>query len=330
MEDASINSGISGKLLRTFFITLDKRPGLVWRLLVYFFLWMFVIGISQSTRLSLIDSGISHAELIANAFYLLAGISGIIIITILARVFQDRQPLRGMALSIQWTSILRLLLGWLAACGLIALIFLLEYALGWIQITGNELEITGWNYFLESLLTGACLQLCVGFTEEVGFRGYVIQNIGEEYPLWFAALLVGFLFAGLHTDLSIGYFVGVVMMSTFFIMTRFTTGSIWFAIGFHGAWNWMQSKIMCLNAESFRSCTHTLLHLQQTGPALLLGDPSNMEGGLFSIGAFLILIITCGIVFRKQLPVQFWRRTLSGTGEVESPVTARSGEDTGN
>jgi membrane protease YdiL (CAAX protease family) len=303
------------QIMETFAFTTDRRPGLFWRLLVYLFLFIIVLGTVQHTLVSLDERELPLPETMGGVFYLVVGSIGIIGITALSRRFLDRRPWQGIALTNIWKGIPQIFLGWLVGCALIALIFAIEYVLGWVHIEGNEVAASGWGFVLDCLVGGLLLRFAVGLTEEIVFRGYIFQNIGEQFPVWLATLITGLLFAIVHGSLGVGYLIGVVLISTFLIITRLATRSLWFAIAFHGGWNWMQSQVLGLMHVNTPGYRYALLHLSQRGPELFVGHAPEIEGGLIAIGLMVVAIGCAWLYMRRRQPDVNWKVYLASTGE---------------
>lgn len=306
---------LNEQIMETFMFIADRRLGLFWRLLMYLFLFMLVLGIAQHALVSLDERELPLLETIGGVFYLVAGSVGIIGITALSRRFLDRRPWQGIALPHIGKSIPQILLGWLVGCALIALIFAIEYVLGWVRIEGNEVVTSGWGFVLDGVVGGIFLRFAVGVTEEIVFRGYVFQNLGEQYPIWLATLITGLLFAIVHGALGVGYLIGVVLISTFLIITRLVTRSLWFAIAFHGGWNWMQSQVLGIMHVNTPAYGHALLHLSQRGPELFVGRAPEIEGGLIAMGLMVVALGGAWFYVRRMQPAVNWNVYLASTGE---------------
>jgi membrane protease YdiL (CAAX protease family) len=120
------------------------------------------------------------------------------------------------------------------------LVFGLESAAGWIRIVGFEGGTSALLLLVDSLL----LSLAFGVCEELCFRGYLFQNLGESLPIWMAALLTGLIFCAFHV-LEIGFDVGtlsfllfILLLNVFLVLTRLLTQSLWLAISFHTVFDW--------------------------------------------------------------------------------------------
>lgn len=83
--------------------------------------------------------------------------------------------------------------------------------------------------------------LLVGFFEEYLLRGYTQYTLARGIGFWPAALVLSVLFGLLHLKNPGETWLGllaVVYIGLFFCLTLRRTGDLWFAVGFHAAWDW--------------------------------------------------------------------------------------------
>jgi membrane protease YdiL (CAAX protease family) len=101
-------------------------------------------------------------------------------------------------------------------------------------------------------------------------------------PVWAAGLLMSVIFALLHFSLggfNSAFVVDVTLTSIMFLALRYASGSLWFHIGFHGAWDWSQTYFVGLSTTGSPG-DPALVRITQTGPALWVGDQQAIESGL--------------------------------------------------
>src|SRR6266699_1256460 len=128
---------------------------------------------------------------------------------------------------------------------IVALVFGLESASGWIHIVGFEGGTNALTLLLDSLL----LSLAFGVCEEICFRGYIFQNLGESSPIWLATLLTGLIFGAFHLlEVGVGlrgfsFLLFILLLNMFLVLARLLTRSLWLAIGFHTAFDWMAINV---------------------------------------------------------------------------------------
>ena len=159
-----------------------------------------------------------------------------------------------------------------------------------------------------------------GFFEESLLRGYLQYTMTRGVGFWWGALLFSFLFGFIHSsnpgETPVGLFtagaVGLV-----FCISLWYTGSLWWAVGFHAAWDWGESYFFGTSDSGLVAQGH-LLGEHPVGKILWSGGLTGPEGSLFAV---LLLVITA-------LLMVFWwgRRTESpfaGCGWVPAWVRQR-------
>lgn len=92
------------------------------------------------------------------------------------------------------------------------------------------------------LLGGFIIQ---GSTEEILFRGWLMQLIASRHGLWIAVILNSLLFSLLHglnispsKELYLGL-LNIVLFGLFISLYAAREGSLWGVCGWHAAWNWL-------------------------------------------------------------------------------------------
>jgi membrane protease YdiL (CAAX protease family) len=92
------------------------------------------------------------------------------------------------------------------------------------------------------LMLGFIIQ---GSTEELLFRGWLMQLIASRHGLWIAVIANSVLFALAHAgniepsnELYVGL-VNIVLFGLFISLYAVREGSLWGVCGWHAAWNWL-------------------------------------------------------------------------------------------
>lgn len=98
---------------------------------------------------------------------------------------------------------------------------------------------------LYSLFMGFIIFCGVAFAEEITFRGYIQNLLGKDNK-FIGLIITAIIFALSHlintaySPLSLIYLIiGGILLG----FMRMETGSIWFPLGFHIAWNWTEIRI---------------------------------------------------------------------------------------
>ncbi len=148
----------------------------------------------------------------------------------------------------------------------------------------------------------AAVVILVGFFEEFFFRGYTLFTLTRGIGFWPSAVLLSILFGLAHSgnpgESSRGV-VSVGLMGLFCCFTLLRTGTLWFAVGFHAAWDW--GEIYFYGApNSGTAATGHLLNSSFHGPAWLTGGSVGPEGSVLTYA----LIGLAFLVFHLAFPAR--------------------------
>lgn len=140
----------------------------------------------------------------------------------------------------------------------------------------------------------AILWLLLAAGEEGLYRGYAFTQLSRALSSWPAAVLSSALFMFGHAANAGETGVGVIATGLFGLAlaySRLRTGALWFALGFHAAWNFTQSFVFGL-PNSGGASPDRLLSSQVAGPPWLTGGTTGPEGSLLAIPALIVLVAT--------------------------------------
>jgi CAAX protease family protein len=148
--------------------------------------------------------------------------------------------------------------------------------------------------------------LVVGFAEEFLFRGYALATLTDGIGFWPAAIVLSGLFGAVHLQ-NLGenptgaLSAGLVGLLLCFSLRR--TGSLWFAIGLHAAWDYGESFVFSVPNSGAVVQGHLLNSYFQSGaPAWLTGGSVGPEG---SVLVFIVLAILFVVVNWMYPEVKF-------------------------
>jgi membrane protease YdiL (CAAX protease family) len=170
-----------------------------------------------------------------------------------------------------------------------------------VLIANHNLQWTGINFSPGSLVTGIAVMIIVAFSEELVFRGYILQNLMSSMNKWLALVYTSLLFALFHLNnpgmniLSlINIFFAGLLLGVNYIFTK----NLWFSIFFHFAWNFSQGSILGYKVSGVS--LKSLFEQQLNGHPLITGGSFGFEGSLISGLLSLASIIVLGWVYRKK------------------------------
>jgi hypothetical protein len=151
--------------------------------------------------------------------------------------------------------------------------------------------------------------LFVALLEEYLVRGYVQYTLArglaaiyrrvfktahsEALGFWTAAFIFAFVFGLGHGhnpgESPIGLF-SAGSIALIFCLTLWRTGSLWWAIGLHAAWDWSQSFLYGV-ADSGTFVQHRLFASHPVGKPLLSGGATGPEGSIYIVIVELLIIL---------------------------------------
>lgn len=138
--------------------------------------------------------------------------------------------------------------------------------------------------------------LCVfiqSSTEELWCRGFMYERINVRYPLWVAILVNGAFFGALHLlnpGAGVLPIVDIIICGISFSIAKWYTGSIWFPMGIHTAWNFTQNFLFGLpNSGLVSEASIFGLSTSGNGRNLIYDQVFGVEGAVPAIIADALL-----------------------------------------
>jgi membrane protease YdiL (CAAX protease family) len=147
----------------------------------------------------------------------------------------------------------------------------------------------------------AAVQLGAAVTEELLFRGLLLQGLERLCGSGVALAITAVLFGGIHlanpgatlwTAFAIAVEAGVLLGAAFLWLR-----SIWLVVGLHFAWN---TTVGLLGVPVSGHASPGLLVAEPTGPDLLTGGQFGIEGSIVPVLVSLLLAVPMLIAARKR------------------------------
>jgi uncharacterized protein len=145
-------------------------------------------------------------------------------------------------------------------------------------------------------LWAICL-VFVGLFEEFLFRGYTLFTLSSGIGFWPSAILLSLLFAAVHLQNSGEGLTGVAAVFVVGLLWCFTvrrTGSLWFAVGMHAAYDFGETFLYSVPDSGMLLPGH-LSNATLRGPAWLTGGTVGPEASLFD---FFLLFLLFYVIHR--------------------------------
>jgi membrane protease YdiL (CAAX protease family) len=163
------------------------------------------------------------------------------------------------------------------------------FLLGGMQIKG--LALSG-NALALAALAWLGANIIVGIAEEFLFRSYLLQTLWKSIGFWPAAIFIAAVFAADHYFYKPGEnvwdVITLVSLSLLMSYTVLRTGTLWFAVGFHIAFDYMQFFIIG-TPNGKQIPVGRLLDVSFNGPAWLTGGVLGTEASFLMYPAIVLL-----------------------------------------
>jgi membrane protease YdiL (CAAX protease family) len=188
--------------------------------------------------------------------------------------------------------------------------FAILFYAGMIEVTGIGIKKLGFSFVLWLILWFWGTGLAVGWSEELIFRGYLLQNLKEGIGLVWAVVLSCVFYGAVHmanpnSSLLSGILIAILGYVRIFGWLR--TGQLWLSMGMHASWNFFQGPVFGFHVSGMK--VHNLISHQATGPDWITGGVFGPEAGIVVLPAILLGLL--GMYFystaRKNTPLLEWK-----------------------
>jgi membrane protease YdiL (CAAX protease family) len=177
---------------------------------------------------------------------------------------------------------------------------------GYTLLDGATWELNGDTLRAAAVLVGGLAGFVVqGPAEEVLFRGYVFENLREEWGLRWAVGLSALGFALWHALNPAFSPLALLNLFLFGVATalykvRIDRGQLWGVFAIHTAWNWLQQVVFGLPNSGIASTADNALFTVTPNTSL----PGPIWGGGFgpegTLAASLVLAALIGVALRRS------------------------------
>jgi uncharacterized protein len=182
-------------------------------------------------------------------------------------------------------------------------------ALGMIALGG--MQVTGFASSGSSLVFSALAWLganiCIGIAEEFWFRSYFQLTLWKSIDFWPASIVIALIFAGEHYFYKPGEnvwdVITLVSLSLLLSYSLMRTGTLWFAVGFHIAFDYMQLFVIG-TPNGTQIPVGRLLDSSFNGPAWLTGGVLGTEASFLMYPAIALLWLFVWRRYRANPPLR--------------------------
>ncbi len=257
----------------------DRKLRALWRALIFFALgnWVVIplleLAYDPIARLFHMSEGLTAASIMLGELILL--IATLICTALFARYEGRRVDSYGLPLKRAFGA--RTWEGALAGVVMAGAVALGMYALGGMQVLGIA---TSGGALAWSALSWLVANVCIGIAEEFWYRSYVLQTLWKSLGFWPGAIIIALNFAADHyfykSGENIWDVITLVSLSLLMCYSVLRTGTLWFAVGFHVAFDYMQLFVIG-TPNGAQLPAGRLLNVHFEGPAWLTGGVLGTE-----------------------------------------------------
>jgi membrane protease YdiL (CAAX protease family) len=163
----------------------------------------------------------------------------------------------------------------------------------------DSVDLTGGAVFRYAFCWGLVF-LAVAINEEFAFRGYLLFSFAKRLSFWPAAMILSVSFGTAHLfnpgETPVGI-LQVVVIGMIFCLTLRRTGNLWFAVGFHAAWDWAETFFYGTPNSGLLGVGR-FLNTSFQGSNWITGGSAGPEGSVIALFALLL----CALLIHFRFP----------------------------
>lgn len=241
----------------------------------------------------------------------------LLVSTFLVTKYVNKKPLTAIGLSFHSSTFREVGMGCLLGFLMMSGIFVLELAMGYVQVEWIEMSIMNvvWTFLLSAVFFGIA-----AMGEEILFRGYLFQTLLQGITFLPATVVMAVLFAVVHAmNPNVGTFalINVGLAAVWLTFSYMKTRSLWLPFGLHFAWNFAQTTLYGFPTSGGSFVDKRLVMLTQLGPEWVTGGDFGPEGG--ALATLALLLCTWYLLKAKWIATPEGIITLDSVEDLVAP-----------
>ncbi|HKE36196.1 MAG TPA: type II CAAX endopeptidase family protein [Candidatus Baltobacteraceae bacterium] len=257
----------------------DRKLGPIWRAILFFLLGNYALPFALAQPFGRLASALHIGEQLSAGSVAFYEAMLLVIALLLTWVFglYEKRRVDSYGLAINQAFGARFWEGF--AIGIVNAggVALGMMALGGMTVHG--LALGGSALILAALAWFGC-NLVIGLGEEMWYRGYMFQTLWKALGFWPSAVAIALLFAADHYFFKQGEnvwdVITLVSLSLWVCYSVLRTGTLWLAVGYHVAFDFMQLFVIGTKNGNLVPVDH-LLDVTFSGPAWVTGGVLGTE-----------------------------------------------------
>ena len=268
------------------------------RVLTIFLPFIITLVISQILGFKVLGLSITHRpesmEPFQEMVIALFGLCGTLIVVGLFRRFLDKESFRSMGFY-RFRSLTDISLGFVIGAAIMVVGFVLLIVL-------NEIIWVNTHFNLTKIIQLFILFVVVAITEELFFRGYILNNLMKSMDKVAALIVSSVGFSLMHIG-NPGYswfsFLNIALAGILLGVSYIYTKSLWLPIALHFSWNFFQGPVFGYNVSG-QVINYSIISQSRVTDNLLNGGSFGFEGSILSIVFQVVAIIVIYMIFKKK------------------------------
>lgn len=292
-------------IITDFFLNEDRRLRYIWRAAIFFTLFLYVLQPLAFTVVGPLAQALSIPENLSAASIGFMEAVNLIVGLVCTSLFMivERKGFGAYGLPLRRAFGANTWEGFVAGIVMAGAVAAGMVALGGMQIHG--LALTGQALALSALAwLGA--NVLVGLAEELWFRAYFLQSLWKSIGFWPASLVIAAIFAALHYFFKEGENIwDVITLVSISLMICYSvkrTGTLWFAAGFHIAFDFMQFFVIGTPNGNLIP-QGRMFDVTFNGPTWLTGGVLGTEASFLMYPAIALLWLYIAVRYRPMAAV---------------------------
>jgi membrane protease YdiL (CAAX protease family) len=282
----------------------ENRLRAGWRILIF-----IVFFILMSRILSIVALGIvGDLDKTESSYWVFRGIIVIVassLVIWVVRKYFDKKTFISLGLKLDSLAVKDFFVGLIISGLMIGTIFIIFLISGLLEIKEISWSGSGISAVFEIILWFFGIGLAVGWSEELAFRGYLLQNIKDGIGMFWAILLSCILYGLLHmsnpnSTIISGILIAIFGYSRIFGWLR--SGQLWLSIGMHAGWDFFQGPILGFPVSGMN--TESLIKPTISGREWITGGSFGPEAGIVVIPVIIfgLIIMYLWTAKRENIP----------------------------
>lgn len=275
-----------------------------WRFTIFLISYIFLASSVTAGFVALLNNlpvGAGQNSLLTlSGTFTIFSVSAILLGWFYGKIFEDL-PFRALGIWLTKNWLKNLILGFIVGAVSICFAAFVPFVSGAMTFQSNL--TAGSSPIILTLSVTFFLFIVGAVSEETLFRGYLLQTMSRAKLFTVGVFLTSVLFASVHNanpGANLFSWLNTFLAGIWFCIAYWKTRDLWFPIGIHLAWNWVQGSILGINISGLGDlATAPLMRSQDFGPVWLTGGSYGLEGG---ISCTIALVLSSMLIWFLPFP----------------------------